>query len=181
MASPRDLVHFVGSVPLHDCDAVFRTLAAELGPYVRRLPDGETGRRSRWIYFQREMLESLPVMEVDPTVPVLRIHEWNGRLLRETQLLRLKPEIDQGTVAFPTGYAEAAVESWAVFQRLRDEGVIPAGTRFQVPLPTPNSAGYMYVSAPGRPACLAAYERALRAALQVIVTASPSADLTTLG
>lgn len=178
MESPRDLVHFVGSVPLHDCDAVFRMLAAELGPYVRRLPDGETGKRSRWIYFQREMLESLPVMEVDPTVPVLRVEEWNGRLLRETQLLRLKPEIDQGTVAFPTGYAEAALASWTVFQRLRDEAIIPAGVRFQVSLPTPNSAGYMYVSAPGRPAFLAAYERALLTALGAIVAAIPAGDLT---
>jgi hypothetical protein len=30
MPSPRDLVHFVGSVPLHDSDTVFRTLATRV-------------------------------------------------------------------------------------------------------------------------------------------------------
>ena len=178
MTSSRDLVHFVGSVPLHDCGEVFRTLSAELGPYVRRLPDGETGERSRWIYFQREMLEAHPAMEIDPTQPPLRMLDWTGELLRETRLLRLKPEVDQGSVDFPTGYDEAALHSWAVFRQLRDEGTIPAGTRFQVSLPTPNSSAYMYVSPPGRPAYLAAYERALLAALARIVAAIPAEDLT---
>lgn len=177
MASPHDLVHFVGSVPLHDCGEVFRTLAGELGPYVRRLPDGETGERSRWIFFQREMLEAHPAMEIDPTVPPLRMLDWTGALLRETRLLRIKPEIDQGTIDFPTGYDEAALQSWEVFRALREEGTIPAGTRFQVSLPTPNSSGYMYVSPQGRPAYLAAYERALLAALRRIVEAIPAQDL----
>jgi hypothetical protein len=178
MSSSRGCVHFVGSVPLHDCGEVFATLSSELGPYVSRLPDGETGNRSRWIYFQREMLEAHPAMEIDPTAPPLRLHEWNGRLLRETRLLRVRPKIDQGTIDFPTGYDEAAIASWPVFKRMRDEGTIPPGTRFQVSLPTPMSSAYMYVSPAGRPAYLAAYERSLLAALARIVAAIPAEDLT---
>ena len=37
------IVHFVGSIPLPDGETVFRTLAAAAGPYLKRLPDGETG------------------------------------------------------------------------------------------------------------------------------------------
>jgi hypothetical protein len=38
---PRD-VHLVGSVPLGDAEAVFRTANAILGVRLRRIPDGET-------------------------------------------------------------------------------------------------------------------------------------------
>jgi len=34
-----------------------------VGPHLRRLPDGETGERRRWIWFQRAMLESHPAIE----------------------------------------------------------------------------------------------------------------------
>ena len=39
------IVHFVGSIPLPDAETVFRTLAETTGPYLQRLPDGETGIR----------------------------------------------------------------------------------------------------------------------------------------
>ncbi len=177
MSARRDLVHFVGSVPLGDAEQVFRRLSAELGPFVRRLPDGETAERARWIWFQREMLEAHPAMEVDPTAAPLRLTQWDGKLLRETRLLRLKPGIDPATVTFDTGYDRAALHSYAVFKELRAQGAIPDGVRFQVSLPTPMSPGYMYVSPAGRAAFLAAYERSLLAALGRIVEAIPPEDL----
>ena len=177
MTSLRELIHFVGSVPLRDSEEVFRRLSREVGEFVKRLPDGETAERSRWIWFQREMLEAHPAMEVDPTAPVLRLTQWDGKLLRETKLLRLKPEIDQSTVAFDTGYDRAALHSYDVFKELRAQGALPAGVRFQVSLPTPMSPAYMYVSPAGRPAFLAAYERSLLAALRRVVTAIPAGDL----
>jgi len=36
--------HLIGSVPLADTEAVFRTVAGALGPHLARIPDGETGR-----------------------------------------------------------------------------------------------------------------------------------------
>ena len=173
----RDLVHFVGSVPLGDSAQVFRALSAELGPFVRRLPDGETAERARWIWFQREMLEAHPAMEVDPTAAPLRLTQWDGKLLRETKLLRLKPGADLAAVAFDTGYDRAALHSYAVFKELRAQGAIPDGVRFQVSLPTPMAPGYMYVSPAGRPAFLVAYERSLLAALRRIVGSIPREDL----
>jgi hypothetical protein len=37
-------------------------------------------------------------------------------------------------------YARFATESYGVFTRLRDEGVVPEGVRFQMSLPAPHSA-----------------------------------------
>ena len=41
-------VHLTGSVPLADNESVFRSVSGVLGRHLRRLPDGETGKRSRW-------------------------------------------------------------------------------------------------------------------------------------
>ena len=169
--------HLVGSVPMDDAESVFRAVAGALGPHLRRIPDGETGERRRWIFFQNLMLRKHPDMEEDPTVPPFALRQWDGKLLREMSLLRFRPGVDPGDVRFETGYAAAAHDSYAVFARLQSESVIPAHLRFQVSLPTPMASGYMYVSPRARDAYLPAYERALRRALDVIVAAVPPARL----
>jgi hypothetical protein len=177
MSEQSDRVHLIGSVPLPDCDTVFRQVAGELGPYLRRLPDGETGERGRWIFFQNLMLRGHPAMEEDPTEPPFRFVQWDGKVIRETMRLRFKPGIDPQSVTFDTGYDRAASQSYAVFSRLRREGVIPSHIRFQVSLPTPMASGYMYVSPKAREAYLPVYERALLAALRNIVATIPARDL----
>jgi hypothetical protein len=170
-------VHLIGSVPMDDAESVFRALAGALGPHLRRLPDGETGERRRWIFFQSLMLRQHPSMEEDPTVPPFALRQWDGKLLREMSLLRFRAGVDPARVTFETGYAAAARASYAVFARLQDAGVIPAGLRFQVCLPTPMASGYMYVSPRAREAYLPAYERALRRALDEIVATIPAERL----
>lgn len=177
MSDRADRVHLIGSIPLPDSEAVFRRVAGELGPYLRRMPDGETGERGRWIFFQNMMLRAHPAMEEDPTEPPFRFVQWDGKLVRETMRLRFKPGIDPDRVAFDTGYDRAATQSYAVFSRLRREGVIPSRVRFQVSLPTPMASGYMYVSPKARAAYLPVYERALLTALGQIVAAIPAEDL----
>ena len=165
--------HLVGSVPLADSEAVFRTVCAELGPHMRRIPDGETGERIRWIWFQRDMLWNHPGLEEDPDAGLYAVYQWDGKLLRETPYLRIKPSVDPGTLHFPTGYAEAAAASYATYARLRYDGVIGADTRFQVSLPTPMSTGYMYVSQASRDTYMPAYERSLTEALDGILAVVP--------
>ena len=65
----NNLLHFVGSIPLQDAAQVFAQLSSTVGPYASRLPDGETAERSRWIFFQREILAAHPAVDIDPTVP----------------------------------------------------------------------------------------------------------------
>lgn len=170
-------VLLIGSVAMADAESVFRAVAGELGPWLRRIPDGETGERHRWIFWQREMLLRHPAMEVDPDAPLFDLAQWDGKLIRRTEMLRFRPDVDPETVAFDTGYAPAAIQSYEVFRRLRAEGTIPAGVRFQVCLPTPMATGMMYVSAAACPAYLRTYERALMRTLNEILAAIPHGDL----
>ena len=173
----RGLAHLIGSVPLPTTEAVFRRLGAMLGPVLSRMPDGETGERRRWIYWQRTMLERHPAMEVDGDAGLLELRQWDGSLLRRTDLLRFRPGVDPESVDFPIGYADAALQSWALFERLRREGALPEDLRFQVCLPTPMSSAFMYVSPRAHDDYQRAYERSLRRDLGRIVAGIPPADL----
>jgi hypothetical protein len=170
-------LHLIGSIPLDSSEQVFCRLSEELGPYLSRMPDGETGERSRWVYFQGQMLRAHPDMEIDPTVPPYPFVQWDGKVVREINQLRFKPGIDSSKVIFETGYDTAALASWQVFGRLREAGAIARHVRFQVSLPTPHSSGYLYVSGPARSAYFTAYERSLKTTLANIVQAIPANDL----
>jgi hypothetical protein len=170
-------VHLIGSVPMADAETVFRSVARELGPWLARIPDGETGTRHRWIWWQREMLLNHPAMELDTETPPFELRQWDGVLLRTTEWIRFRHGIDPASVTFATGYAEAAIESYATFRRLRDAGELPSGLRFQVCLPTPMASGYMYVSPSSLAAYLPVYERSLLSALRQIIDAIPHQDL----
>jgi hypothetical protein len=160
-----------------DSESVFRALSSELAPWLRRIPDGETGERHRWIYWQREMLLSHLSMGLDPDATPLALYQWDGELIRETELVRFKPDVDPSSVVFETGYAPAAIASYDVFRQLRDDGVIPAGVRFQVCLPTPMASGYMYISPASIEDYLPVYEKALLTALSSILDAISHHDL----
>jgi len=176
-APARGLAHLIGSVPLASTEDVFRRVAGTLGPLLSRMPDGETGERRRWVYWQRVMLERHPAMEVDRDAGLLELRQWDGSLLRRTDLLRFRPGVDPDQVEFPTGYAEAARDSWACFARLRGEGVVPREMRFQLCLPTPMSSAYMYVSPRAHDDYLRVYERSLLRALADVLTVLPHRDL----
>ena len=159
MAAERNkhpIVHFVGSIPLPDGEAVFRTLAEVAGPYVRRLPDGETGIRKTWIRFLQGVLADNPAIEVAEDVPPFKFTQWDGKLLREIPRLRIKPGAKPDPGTFETGYAEMAIASWGLFERLQKEGVIPAEVKFQVSLPTPIAPTYNNMIPGDRPALLPA-------------------------
>ena len=178
MTSPRDLVHFVGSVPLKDSEEVFRTLANELGDCAIRFPDGETGERIKWIVFQQKMLQQHPAMEVDETIPPLKVRNWDGKVFREIHRLKMKDNVDPNSVDFVTTYDTAAKDSYAVFSKMREAKVIRPGARFLIALPTAMASGLMYVSPSGRERYVAAYERSLVTALKNIFDALPHDDIT---
>ena len=177
MASKADLLHFVGSIPLQDGDAVFEELSSSVGDYLRRMPDGETGERLKWIVFQQKMLTSHPAMEVDPDQPPLPVKQSDFTVFREIRRLRMKPNVDPERVDFDTTYDRAALESYKTFIRFKREGRIPAQTRFQFALPTPMATGLMYVSPNGRSRYLRAYEKALLKALTNILAGIPHDQL----
>ena len=112
-------------------------------------------------------------MELDMDTPRFEVVQWNGEVVRETQWMRFNDDADPSTLSFPTGYHDAAVESYQVYARLRDEGVIRSDVRFQVSIPTPMATAYMYISPNAREAYIPAYERALEHAISGILDAIP--------
>ncbi|MFZ1103996.1 MAG: hypothetical protein WAN86_14325 [Hyphomicrobiaceae bacterium] len=177
MHNANDLLHFVGSLPYAGCEDVFRNLGREVGAYLRRMPDGETGERIKWIVFQQRMLQQHGALEVDTSIPPLPVRQSDGTVHRHIERVRIKPGVDPGGVTFDTGYDRAAIASYQVFRRLRDEGIIPPHVRFQLALPTPLATGLMYVSPNGREEYLRAYERSLLQALDAILSAIPNENL----
>jgi hypothetical protein len=171
---PGLVVHFVGSIPLPDAESVFRTLSAAAGPHLKRLPDGETGIRKTWIRFLQEVLAQNPAIEVAHDVPPFQFTQWDGKLLREIPRLRVKPGAVPDPATFRTGYAEMAIQSWGLFERLQQEGVIPPGVRFQISLPTPIAPTYNNMLPADRPKLLPALTRHFIGEVAAIAEALPN-------
>jgi hypothetical protein len=177
MHDAKDLLHFVGSLPYPSCEDVFRNLSREVGAYLHRMPDGETGERTKWIVFQQRMLQRHEALEIDTSIPPLPVRQSDGTVHRHIERVRIKPGVDPSSVVFDTGYDRAAIASYQVFRRMRDGGIVPPHVRFQFALPTPLATGLMYVSPNGREGYLRAYERSLLQALDAILSAIPHEDL----
>jgi hypothetical protein len=159
----RDVL-LVGSVPLGGAEAVFGACAQALGNRVKRLPDGETGPRTNWIAFQRALLAATPGLKqlASPSpFPVFVLDPGHAGPIRFGEL----------------GYRRAALESYAIFRRLRDGGALAPGYRFQVSLPTPLAVVAQYVEASAQGAVEAPYRDALVAEARDIMDAIPAADL----
>jgi hypothetical protein len=166
-------IHFVGSIPLPDTETVFRTLSAAAGRHLKRLPDGETGIRKTWIRFLQDVLASNPAIEVATDVPPFKFVQWDGKLLREIPRLRLKPGARPDPLTFETGYAKMAIESWGVFDRLQQDGAIPAGVKFQISLPTPIAPIYNNMVPSDRAGLLPALTEHFIAEVKTIAAALP--------
>ncbi len=159
-------VHLVGSAPFAAAEEMFRAAAEHLGPHLKRLPDGEVGERDSWIKWQHARIGQSPQfrpVEVDPVyVPVPPYALVEG--VASADGIEL-PEL---------GYADAAIESYATFDRLTAEGVIAPDVRFQVGLPTPLSVASIYVVPPSRALFEQAYGRAMGLELDRIAAAIPA-------
>lgn len=76
-----------------------------------------------------------------------------------------------------TGYDEAAVSSYEVFRKLKQEGAIQSGVRFMVSLPTPISAITLNVEPGQQDQFEILYEAAILRALRRIQQAVPAKEL----
>ena len=169
---PPTSVHFNGGVNLADAESVMREIATRVPVGVRRIPDARrdpvnsgsssnsrsSGRRRGWSR-PRPTDQLAPGYEQMPKV-------------------RLADSAEPDDVRWPNlGYADAYLESFETFQRLRDEGVIPSGVRFQVEYPTPLASINGWVVREDQDRLEPSYERALFADLDRLVAAIPHDDL----
>ncbi len=133
MFNAPDLLYFAGSVPLPDSEDVFRALSSEVGQFLRRMPDGETGERTLWIKFQQRMLLEHPQSNRHNTAAA-SVRQADGTVHRHIQLVRLRPSANVNSVEFDTGYDRAAVASYQTYRSLRQAGIISSEIRLQVAL-----------------------------------------------
>jgi hypothetical protein len=119
-------VLLTGSIPLQPASKVFEALARHLGTAAPFYPDGE---QARWSRAFSDSLAENPALEVLHT--------------RQTQFgsypyYALKRGLKSKDLKLgPFKFASNAIASYSQFKQLKDAGVIPKSTRFQVTAITP--------------------------------------------
>jgi hypothetical protein len=183
----RDVL-LVGSLGLTNAEEVFRTVANTLGGHIKRVPDGETGwARSVWIQCQRPFFlgnPGLEMVEPDPArpgayiparVPSVGIY---GHTRAETYRGRARLRAAASDVAFANlGYADWALESYALFSRLKHEGLLAADVRFQVCIPDPAIILNMHVLPEAMPVVAPMYSAALFAEIERLASTIRPSEL----
>ena len=165
-------VHLVGSVPMASTDQVFVKVSEALGPYLKRLPDGETGERLNWVGHLEKVFAANPALE--RTDQLFRIHPtatgWYRYRLKKGKRIE---DVRFGNLF----YADHALASYAAFRRLQDEGKIPGHVRFQVDFAPAHSVLWLFtvdeLHAPLDPI----YNQALKREIDRIARAVPHEEL----
>jgi hypothetical protein len=153
---------------LETAEDVFRTVSEISGTSVPRIPDGERGPRSGWIFHQVPRLAANPALEPGPSVP---------NRYRPAPGFRLRAGVDPATVKFDLGYGSTAVESYPTFRRLKEQGVIPPNAKFQVALPTQVAVLGVFITLEDQPRLMEVFERQLAVEVAKIVDAVPRGEL----
>ena len=171
MTEPQGAL-LVGSVNYDDAETTIRSAASLLGDRLRRIPDGEVGKRFHWIMFQPDVLGQADGIERVGDEPI----PFGAGL--DARPLRIAGGVDAAKIVLPSlGYADAAIESYRVFRRLREEGVVADGIRFQVSLPTPVAVVSSFFSGDDRAAIEPVYTAAMVRELDEILADVPHDEL----
>jgi hypothetical protein len=165
-------VHLVGSVPGHDAAEVFESVSAALGDRLKRIPDGETGERGDWITWLEPVFASSGALEKSDEV--FRLHPTAPPRTR----YRLKPGRRVEDVRFENlFYADIAQQSYAAFKRLKAQGKVPKGARFQVDLVPAHSVLWLYLQDDLHAAVDPIYNEAVKREIDKLAAAIPHDDL----
>lgn len=164
--------HLVGGLAAPDATTAMTAAATTLGGHLTRLPDGETGPRSQWIWWQIDRLTAIDGIAMGP--PHVNPDTGNPDYSVFPGL-----EVEAGITipAGALGYADAAIASYAEFRRLRDAGVIPAGVRFQASVPTPYAVVVSWSAGASQQHLWQPFKDALFAEVATIQGAIPAEDL----
>jgi hypothetical protein len=164
-------VHLVGSVGLDTAQEVFAAAGRLLGPSLRRVPDGEPGGRRLWTGWQYPVLRGSPFLKSDLTKDA-------GRNPVGFFPLTLADGVEPADIRFgELGYAREARASYQDFCAAREAGMIPAGIRFQVCLPTPLAVVTNVCAREAFAAVEPPYEAAMLREVDAIAAAIPHQDL----
>ena len=186
----RNRIHFVGSIAGNNADEVFRKCCGAVGNYLARIPDGETGYRSKYIsHLAHTVYARHPdVVTVSRPPPVDPDNprewrkpgeDWIPMATDASDLWKFGLRKGVRTLRFETlGYAEAAIESYKAFCAVREQGIIPAGVRFQVSLPAAvDGMGFFVDRFADMRYFIPAYENAMAADIRRMLEVIPPGDL----
>ncbi len=154
-------VHLVGSIPFSSAEEVFVRSIQALPNRLQRIPDGETGNRHYFVMWQSFVF---PPQVLSP------IHR-NGKPPESSDFECTLDHIK------PTRYDEMAISSYRTFCKLRDQGIIPQGVRFQVSIPTPINTTWTHVDYAYRERVEPLYMERLTQDLRRLQKAIPAHDL----
>ncbi len=174
----------VGSIPYDTVEQVFDTFGTALGPSLAAMPDGEVGPRAHWISRVHYWVLALhPDIEVIQQPPLEDGRERMApRSAKDSWRFRVRAgagDIRFGDPGWRLGYARDAINSYFVFRTKRAEGRLPPTLRFQVSMPSINSAlpPRIFDSLEDRAKVVPGYEAALAAELRTILAHIPADDL----
>ena len=164
--------HLVGGLAAPTATAAMSTTAEILGGHLSRMTDGETGARSQWIWWQIDKLLAVPGIEMG--APQVNPETGNPDYAVFPGL-NVDPGVSIASGAL--GYAEVAIESYADFVRLRSSGVVPAGVRFQVSIPTPYAVVVAWANTASQAHLWEPFRSALFEEVRTIQATIPGEDL----
>ncbi len=168
---PRDL-YLVGSVPLADARTVFETVSSALGPRLKRIPDGETGERINWVFWQEDLFAKHPAFERSDKD--FQLHASSGLSRR----YRLQPGISLRDVQFDNLlYADVAIDSYRTFAALKAQGKIAPHVKFQVDLVPAHSVIWLFVEEDLHAAIDPIYNAAVKREIDKLAAAIPHDQL----
>jgi len=137
---PGHDVYLVGSVPMANTEQVLEAVSGALGTRIKRIPDGETGKRGDWITWLEPVFAASPALE--KSGEFFRVHATGTGRERYKLKAGCKPE----DVDFENlHYADFARESFAVFKKLKAAGKIAPQTKFQIDLVPAHSVIWLYL------------------------------------
>ena len=169
----RDVL-FTGSIGLENEEEVFRTLGNTIGKRAKRYPDGETGERHYWVRWLDSVYKANQQFQIsDPDKKLAGYKDTQTRIFYRLAEGIMEKDVDIGRF----GYAKHAIASYETFKTLKDSGVIPAPTRFQVSLPTSVAAITGFIEMTSRAKIETAVENAIRGEVEDITSHIPLEEL----
>ncbi|MGB6448040.1 MAG: hypothetical protein WBF47_23300 [Xanthobacteraceae bacterium] len=175
----------VGSIPYDTPQEVFQSFGASLGQYLFAMPDGEVGPRRHWISrVHYQVLAAHPELEIvqRPAPDENGVEQQHPRNAADAWWFKVKDGVKQvrfGDPGWRLGYARDAINSYFVFNTLKEKSVLPSHLRFQVSIPMVNSVlpPRIFPNLEDLDKIRPGYEAATRAEIAMIVDKIPAKDL----
>lgn len=149
MSKANRPVMLIGGVPGSNAEEILRTVAPILGNIAVGLTDGEFGVRRFWVCFVlvNTWMKHPDLELLRPVVPAGNgFPEWVATGYDTLQWYGAKPGVQKLRRIETLGYTAEAVTSYKMFCRLRDQGVVPKGVRFQVCHAFPDDAVRLFTN-----------------------------------